>query len=180
MRDTKGSRRDLALVLRGEWKTAHEAAKELGKPTGSIFGVLKRMHSEGLLEADSDPPTRGTQYRLAESATSLSEEAATAESALGRVSAGQRVLSVAFKTRLTANEVLVSSVSAGLIAWAANLPTGWLLALVEDADSFRVEQLVVAFERAGCRCHEAPVSALVSGKDLRRNAATQLGKEFGG
>ncbi len=178
-RELTGSRRDLAFVLSDGWRTANEAAKELGRPTGSIFGVLRRMHAEGLLEADTDPeePTRGTQYRLRPSHHDVLRESLDERAELGRVAEGQRLLFVERrKGRARASAVLSSSVAAGVIAWGAEMPTGWLLALVPDASSFRVSQLVVAFEGAGCRCHEAPVDALASGQLLRERAAASAGR----
>jgi DNA-binding PadR family transcriptional regulator len=179
-RDLKGSRRDLALVFSGEPKTAYEAAKELGRPTGSIFGVLRRMHTDGLLLADTDPdpPTRGTLYRLAESGARLLEETLQPRDELGHVHDGQRLLHVEYDRDLTAaSRVLVESVSAGVIAWGAELPAGWLLAMVPDADAFRVRRLVGAFEQAGCRCVSLPVDAVVDGARLRARAATLVGVE---
>jgi hypothetical protein len=175
VRDLRGSRRDLAIVFGDGWKTAHEAAEAVGRPTGSIFGVLRRMHAEGLLisDADPDPPTRGTQYRLSDDTSEALSEALLEESGVGQLIEGQRLLVVERKkSRLAAIEVLTESVSAGLIVWGAELPSGWLLAMDLDADSFRVQTLAVAFERAGCRCYEAPVDAIVPGSLLRKRATT--------
>jgi hypothetical protein len=178
VRDLRGSRRDLALVLADEWKTAHEIGNALGRPTGSIFGVIRRMHADGLLLADSDPdpPTRGTQYRLSESATQLLAEALSEPNVIGQLAPKQRLLLIERrKSRLAAIEVLAGSTSAGVIAWGAELPGGWLLAIDADVDPFRVQRLSTAFERAGCRCREAPVDTVLSGTLLRRRAATLLG-----
>lgn len=179
-RDLRGSRRDLALVFSRGKRTAHEAAKELGRPTGSIFGVIRRMHAEGLLIADSDPdpPTRGTSYHLAEDALALLDQNLAPTDEVGRLGEGQRVVFVERKKNLaTASEVLAARVSTGLISWGAELPGGWLLVMVADADPFQVSRLVAAFERAGCRCRDAPVDALASGPQLRQRAATRLGQD---
>src|SRR4051812_28493782 len=93
-RDLRGSRRELAMVFADGPKTAHEASKQLGKPTGSIFGVLKRMHADGLLVGDTDEPTRGTQYTLADSGRELLRDAASHEHALGVLADGQQLLLV--------------------------------------------------------------------------------------
>ncbi len=174
VRDLRGSRRELAIAFGDGWKTAHEAANAMGRPTGSIFGVLRRMHAEGLLIADSDPhpPTRGTQYRLSDDATEALHVSLSEESGVGQLAAGQRLLVVERKkARLAATRILTESESTGLIAWGAELPSGWLLAMDPDADSFRVQVLAGAFERAGCRCYEAPVDAVLPGSQLRKRAA---------
>jgi hypothetical protein len=179
VRDFRGSRRDLAIVFGDGWKTAHEAAEAMGRATGSIYGVLRRMHADGLLIADSDPdpPTRGTQYRLSDEAKEALSEALYEESGVGQLIQNQRLLIVERKkSRLAATKVLTDSESAGLIVWGAELPNGWLLAMDLDVDSFRVQVLSAAFEREGCRCYEAPVDAVLPGSLLRKRAATVIGR----
>ena len=147
----------------------------LGRPTGSIFGVLRRMHADGLLISDCDPepPTRGTQYRLSENATEMLADALSEQNGVGHLTLGQRLLMVERKkSRLAATQVLTESSSAGIIAWAAELPSGWLLVISADADPFRVQSLCTEFERAGCRCQDAPVDAVLAGPLLRERAAT--------
>jgi hypothetical protein len=178
-RALKGSRRDLALVFGDGWKTAHEAATAMGRPTGSIFGVLRRMHAEGLLVADTDPDpaTRGTQYRLSDAAAGLLMDALADESGVGRVAPGQRLLTVdRHGARIDAAKVLTEGASAGIIAWAAELPAGWLLVVDAEVDPFRVQALCAAFEHAGCRCEQAPVDDVVAGPLLRERAATLLAR----
>jgi hypothetical protein len=172
-RDLRGSRRELAVVFGDSWKTAHEAASALGRPTGSIFGVLRRMHADGLLVSDSepDPPTRGTQYRLSENATEMLAEVLAEESGVGILEPGQRVLSI-HRTKGLRRPAMVLSEShaAGLITWGAELPDGWLLVMSEDVDPFRVQRLLTGLERAGCVCRQAPVDAVLAGQPLRDRA----------
>ena len=59
-RDFQGSRLALALIFGGRRLTLYEVAKALGKPSGSVQGLLRRMVADGLVLADSDPPVRGT------------------------------------------------------------------------------------------------------------------------
>src|SRR4051794_2247460 len=150
-RDLRGSRRDLAVVLSGGWKTAHEAANELGRPTGSIFGVLRRMHADGLLKADTDPdpPTRGTQYTLtSDGADAL--RAAQSESVVGRLIEGQRLLVIEYRETLDEpSKILAGPIAAGLVDWGAEVASGWLLALAEQVEHHRVRSLIRELERAG-------------------------------
>jgi hypothetical protein len=180
VRDLKGSRRELAIVFSEGEKTAHEAAKLLGRPTGSIFGVLQRMYGDGLLIADTDPdpPTRGTQYRLSEEGHDLLRETLPEESpGVGRLEADRRVLLVLRRGGLRKPaKVLASSTSAGLIEWGAELPgSGWLLTTIEDPDGHRLDALVAAFEKADCDCHLVGVGSLHTGTALRNRAASLIG-----
>jgi DNA-binding PadR family transcriptional regulator len=177
-RDLKGSRRDLAIVFSEGQRTAHEAAKQLGRPTGSIFGVLQRMHAEGILAADSDPgpPTRGTQYALSAMGQDLLRAALPDESdAIGRIEPGQRMLVVRRLGRLTeASEVLAGAKGNGLVDWGSELPDGWLLTLVENADRHRLDVFVTALERARCECRELTVDTLYTGTRLRDRARSLI------
>jgi DNA-binding PadR family transcriptional regulator len=173
IRDLRGSRLDVAVVLTDRERTAHEIAKALGKPTGAIFGVVRRMHSDGILDADSDPdpPTRGTQYSLSESGAAALGDALAEEKSAGQISEGQRLIMVERRKGLKRpNEVVGGSDARGLIEWGLEFPDGWLLVLVEGADPYRIRKLQREFEDAGCRCHDATVDAVLSAALLRRRA----------
>lgn len=175
LRDLRGSRRDLAIAFADGEKTAHEVARALGRSTGSIFGVLRRMHADGLLTTDSDPdpPTRGTQYQLTSLARELLAHALSLESGVGQLAQGQRLLIVQrMEDRLRPSEVFTKSSNAGIIAWAAEMPNGWLLVVGADVESFRAKALCAAFEKAGCRCYEDCVDAVVAGSLQRARAET--------
>jgi len=179
-RKLRGSRRELAVIFSDGWKTANEAARAIGRPTGSIFGVLRRMHAEGLLESDSetDPPTRGTQYRLSETATVLLAEALADESGVGVLEPGQRVLLVSYRKGFRrAAAVIASSDAAGLIAWGAELSDGWLLVLSEEVDTFRAQRLLASLEAAGCKCSHSPVDAVLAGAPLRERSERVLARD---
>ena len=178
-RDLRGSRRELALVFGDSWKTAHEAASALGRPTGSIFGVLRRMHADGLLISDSDPdpPTRGTQYRLSDNATEMLANVLSEESGVGVLERGQRVLLVQRTKGLRRPaKVMSDSRAAGLVVWGAELPEGWLLVMSDDVDPFRAQRLVADLERVGCVCRQAPVDAILPGQSLRERAEQLIQK----
>lgn len=156
-------------------RTAHEAGKALGKPTGSIFGVLRRMHAEGLLIAD-EPPTRGTQYRLSDEARIALLEQAEDDGDIGVLAAGQRLLFVERPARrASALEVLAAESLTAPVAWVAETDGGWLLALTPDLeDAYPVDRLALAFERADVAVTEMYVAGLRNGRALRNRAAWLL------
>jgi hypothetical protein len=137
------------------------------------------MHSDGLLISDSDPdpPTRGTQYRLSDNATEMLADVLSEESGVGILEPGQRVLLVQRTKGLRRPaKVLSESHAAGLIAWGAELPDGWLLVVSEDVDPFRVQNLLAALERVGCKCRQSPVDAILAGQPLRKRAEQLIAK----
>src|SRR5947207_2675782 len=174
--ELKGSRRDLATVLAdGRWSTANETARAMGKPTGAIFGLLRRMHGDGLLEADSETLTRGTQYRLTHSGHVALEEALAEEPIVGQVAPEQwvMVLERTDGTRLTDFQgVVVRTTLSGAIAWGVDVGWGWLLAFTPGSEPFAVERAAAAFEDAGFRCRFARAMVLLSGNQFRSRAAT--------
>jgi DNA-binding PadR family transcriptional regulator len=174
--ELKGSRRELATVLAdGRWSTAYETARAMGKPTGAIFGLLRRMHTDGLLEADSETLTRGTQYRLTHKGSVALEEALAEEPAIGQLTADQWLLVVAHtdQTRLTDfQHVVARTTHSGGIGWGVGLGWGWLLAFDPGSEAFAVERAVAAFEEAGFRCRYAQAVVLLSGNEIRSRAAT--------
>jgi len=175
LRSLKGSRRDLAIAIGESEKTAREVARSLGRSTGSIFGVLRRMHEDGLLAADTDPdpPTRGTSYRLTPIGAELLAEALSNESGVGQLVQGQRLLTVRRGDDLLGpSEVLTQSKSVGMIAWAAEMPNGWLLVMSGEVDSFRAMSLRAAFEKTGCHCYEDRIDAVIGGTLQRERAET--------
>lgn len=181
MRDLKGSRRELALVFAdGRWRTANEAARAMGRPTGSIFGVLRRMHQDGLLEPDTDEevPRRGTQYRLTAQGQAALVAALAEEQPPGRVAVGTWLVIVehgeAHKPVTSFNSVLENPSVAGEVAWGVSLAWGWILALVEGAAEWHATRLARAFEEHGFRCRYASPTTLTTGAQLRTQAATLL------
>jgi hypothetical protein len=157
------------------WRTANETARAMGKPTGAIFGVLRRMHSDGLLEADSDEPTRGTQYRLTALGERALAEVLSEQQPAGQLSSDQWLLMVERGSEAGLREfyaVLATTSLSGVIAWATSVGWGWLVVCGTDAAEFTVARLTNAFRDAGFRCHEARAGTLLSGTQLRDNATT--------
>jgi hypothetical protein len=92
---------------------------------------------------------------------------------VGQLVQGQRLLIVQRREdRLGPSKVFTESSNAGIVAWAAEMPNGWLLVINADVESFRAKALSVAFEKAGCRCYEDCVDAVVAGSLQRARAET--------
>ncbi len=175
-RDLRGSRRELAAVFADGPKTAHEASKELGKQTGSIFGVLKRMHSEGLLVADTDEPTRGTQYTLSQDGRELLRESMTREHVPGALVDGQQLLLVDRPDDVISVQRIFARASvSGAVAWTAEVASGWLLALdPESTSSYPLQRLELELAGRGITCTPLHVTGLLSGRELRSRASWLL------
>ena len=176
--DFKGRRLGLANVFR-DWSTAKEAAAELGVETGSVFGLIKRMHAEGILAADSDPeePTRGAQYRLTHEARIALEkldEALGGEEEPGHLLDDQRLLIARGETLTDIEEVLADPALTSAIAWASWLGSSWLIAMRPDSDGYAWRKLASALERAGYLCERGRIDELQTGRRLRRQFASSL------
>lgn len=177
----RGRRLKLAIVFR-KARTAKEAASALGVETGSIFGLMQRMAAEGIVEPIGlGEPTRGTEYVLTEDgahALALElERGRDPEEDTGTVVDGHEVI-IARGGPLTDVQLVFADPALSLvIAWAATLGADWLLALSVDADQFAAQRLVVALERAGCKCERGKVDSRLSGRRLRERAVDLVGDE---
>jgi hypothetical protein len=175
-RDFRGSRRDLALVFSEKPRTIYEAAKALGRPTGSIYRLVQRMADANLLLADSDPPVRGTMYRLNPEARAALDEAAAGAHATGLLMQGQKLLVVrGGPGRLALQQLLLRPTVAGALAWAATVDGGgMLLALAPDAASLQRDKLAVALEQADFKYREIDVGEIFAAGDVRARAQALL------
>jgi hypothetical protein len=175
--DFKGRRLALANVFR-DWRTANEAAGELGTETGSVFGLIKRMHAERILEADSDPdlPTRGTQYRLSHEARIALEDvdAVLADEELGQLVDGQRLLIVRGQAITPFEEVMADRSLASAVSWASWLGAGWLVALQPDSEGHAWRKLATALEAAGYMCERGRIDEMLPARRLRRQSSSNL------
>lgn len=178
----RGSRRELALVFADGPRTAHEAGKALGKQTGSFFGVLRRMHAEGLLVADTETPTRGTQYTLAPEVQAALTVHSDGAAAIGVVAPRQQLLLVDQPSDpIAAQRVLARHSIAGSVAWAAEVGGGWLLAIADDvSDAYQLQRLEMALAHAGMQCRQVHVTGVVAGAELRERASWLLDELKGG
>jgi DNA-binding MarR family transcriptional regulator len=176
--DFKGRRFDLANAFRG-WSTPNEAASDLGTETGSVFGLIKRMHGEGILEADSDPapPTRGTQYRLTQEARVALEEldrAPAGKDEIGRLADGQRLLIARGEALLEIEQILADPSLSSAVAWASWLGGSWLIAMQPDSDGRAWRKLATVLEGAGYRCERGRVDEMQTARQLRRQFASNV------
>lgn len=152
----------------------------MGTETGSIFGLIKRMHAEGILEADSgpDPPTRGTQYRLTHEARvaleTLDRALGSEEEAIGRLMDGQRLLIARGEALAEVEEILRDPSLSSAISWASWLGASWLIAMDPDSDGHPWRRLATVLERAGFSCERGRVDELQPASRLRQQAASNL------
>lgn len=176
-RDFHGSRLALALIFGGRRLTLYEVAKALGKPSGSVQGLLRRMVADHLVLADSDPPVRGTLYELNPEAVSALEEAAESSQPPGLLTDNQRLLAVSGEQgRAEVMGVLDSMALSSAVGWVAQTGAAGdlLIAINPTASDDHINTLVLALEEIGLGCREGVVTRLLSAKDLRdRNRAAR-------
>lgn len=170
VKDFRGSRRALAETLLEGGKSASQIASALGKPTGSIFGVLKRMVAEGLIVADTGEPQRGAHYLLSPEARTTLEEIHREAPQPGRITPGLRLIVVDPPEQLTAVQRIFAGADAQLVEWAIETGGGgWLLALRSE-ESYPAQRLRMAFDAAGARSREVSAIAVLSGEELATRA----------
>jgi|GEM_PF-3322724 len=173
-RDFRGSRLEIGLVFSEGERSLYEAAKALGRSSGSIQGLVRRMVADGQLTADSDPPTRGTLYKIHPDAREALAEAAEGLRSPGSLVKHQRLLTVWGGSRLAAMRILDSTAVSGAVGWVArtNSADELLIAMNPDANDLRVDKLVAAFETAGFDYREGLVASIMSARELRLHNKT--------
>ena len=177
----RGRRLNLAIAFRRA-RTAKEAARALGVETGSIFGLIQRMAAEGIIEPIGlGEPTRGTEYILtADAVHALAlelEGRRDPEEGVGTVVDRQEMIIARGGPLVDVQSVFAEPGLSLVIAWAAALGPDWLLALSPSADQFDVQRLVIALEKAGCRCERGTTDSPLSGRRLRERAADLVESE---
>jgi DNA-binding PadR family transcriptional regulator len=177
--DFSGRRLDLANAFRYR-ATAKQAARELGTETGSVFGLIRRMHDEGIIESDSDPdpPTRGTQYRLSHKARialdELMEQAVDQPDEAGKLTENQRLLIVRGEAFAELERVLADPGLSANVAWASWVGAGWLVAMIPDCSSHSWRRLATAIEESGNRCELGKVDEPQLGRHWREQSESNL------
>lgn len=171
-RALSGSRRAVAQILYEGTKTASEIADALGRPTGSLFGVITRMVADGVLIANTGEPTRGTRYALAPEVRELllrDERPPPPEP--GMLRDRLRLLFVdAPKHMAEAQRLLSTGPTADRIAWIASTGSGWLVAFDSDS-SFPVERLQADLDRhAGTTSTAVLVDEVIAGEEFQLRA----------
>lgn len=176
-----GRRHDLALVFR-ESRTAKQAARAIGVETGSVFGLIQRMTGEGMLKpVGLGKPTRGTEYVLTDDAAyaltlELEKDARPEEEGAGIVVKGQEMILARGGSEVDVQTVFAdASLSSRTIAWAATLGPDWLIAISPGTEKFSEQKLVIALEKAGCRCERGMVDSMTTGSLLRERAISLTG-----
>ena len=181
-KDYRGSRLAIALTVLEMWRSLYEIAKLQGKSSGAVHGVVHRMVADGLLEADSDPPTRGTLYRVPPEAREALLEAAEGSQQPGSLKQHQRLLNVrGGPGRIKAMTTLSSSALAGAVSWVARVNSAdeLLVAMNPDAEDELVDSLVIALLDAGFKCREGLVAQIMSGRELREHNGKVLARAKG-
>jgi hypothetical protein len=177
--DFNGRRLHLANAFR-DWRTAQEAADELGTETGSVFGLIKRMHAEGILEADSDPapPTRGTQYRLKHEARVVLDELLAQigdeHQEPGHLEADQRLLVARGNSLVGLETALADPALSTAVAWVAWMGSSWLFAMKADCEAHTLRRLATVLEQAGYECERGRVDELQAGHRFRAQSTANL------
>lgn len=181
-KDYRGSRLAIALIVAEVWRSLYEIAKLQGKSSGAIHGVVHRMVADGLLEADSHPPTRGTLYRVPPSALEALYEAAEGFQQPGELKQHQRLLTVrSGPGRIKAMEMLGSTALAGAVAWVARINSAdeLLVAMNPEVEDDLVDSLVIALQQAGFKCREGLVAQIMSARELREHNRKVLARAEG-
>jgi len=163
-----------------EWSTAKEIARANGVETGSVYGLIKRMHGEGILEADTDPapPTRGTAYRLTYPARvaldDLLEETGRDRDEPGQLATNQRLLLVKGSALMGFQQTLADPELAVSVAWVTWLGESWLVALSTDSDGHVQRRIATVLEQAGYLCERGTVDELQRADRFRDQATANL------
>lgn len=180
--DFKGSRLEVGLTVLDGPRTQYEIATLQGKPSGSIHGLLRRMVEDGLLKADSDPPTRGTLYEVHPWAREALVEAAEGFQKPGTLTEHQRLIAIRDGPgRMAAIRLLSSNALAGGISWIArtNSADDLLVAMNPDVDGALVDGLVLAFEEAGFDTREGLVAEIKSAREMRADQKKAVARSKG-
>lgn len=152
----------------------------MGTETGSVFGLIKRMHGEDILEADSDPepPTRGTQYRLRPEARIALDEALAQIGAKrqepGRLERDQRLIIARGAAQLDLEKALSNSSISIDVAWIAWIGSSWLMALNPDAEPQMLRRLASILEGAGFACERGRIDELTDASRFRAQSRANV------
>lgn len=170
-----GLRRELALAFSEGWRTRHEVARLLGRRTSDISGLVQRMHAEGILEANSSVPTRGTEFRLLPAAARELEDALDKTADVGQLAKHQQVLLVGDSgDPLAIQRIIARPILSACIAWVATIGgSGARLIAVQDGSDREVDVLHAEICAAGLSCTRSMVWELLDGDAARRRATTQ-------
>jgi DNA-binding PadR family transcriptional regulator len=169
----RGLRLDVAVALNGQHRTLYETAKALGRRSGDIQRVVRQMLAEGVLVADTDPPTRGTLYSLAPEHVETLEAVLGDTQPHGQVVESQRVLVLTAPDGARLYRALGRSDLTAVVSWAAEFGGDgqWVIALSRAASKLQADRLQIALQALGFDCEQRRVGEVLSADALRRLAA---------
>jgi DNA-binding MarR family transcriptional regulator len=168
-RPFKGTRLAIARALIAGPKPASAIAHEIEKPISSIFGLLRRMVDEGLLEVEPGEQ-RGVRYTLLDPARKALQELERGPEPPGLIRRGQRLLLVEAPPVLgPASEIVTAESRAGVILWAVKIAGGWLLG-IDGANPYPCERLKLALEGVDTRSQELWADDVFSAEELVKRA----------
>jgi hypothetical protein len=168
-----GLRGKIALATRGKERTLFETSKVLGKRSGDIQRVMRRMKDEGLLNASDDEPVRGTRYWFNEAIYGNAlDEFLESDRPPGQLFSDQRVLLVSPRDEEDPWQVIARGDLAGDIAWVVEWggDGDMLIGMEKDAESRAVDQLMLVLRESGLRCRRKFVSEVMGADGVRRRA----------
>ncbi|HEY5197941.1 MAG TPA: hypothetical protein VIJ51_13035 [Solirubrobacteraceae bacterium] len=170
----RGLRRDVALALSGERRrTLYETAKVLGRRSGDIQRLMRQMHDEKLIEADSPEPTQGTEYWLSKDGTAALLEEIAEGVIPGVLSEHQQLLLIKAADAGEFLGLIGRRDLAGIVGWASQLGGNgeWLLALEPRVQQVQAIRFVVSLQKLGFSCTTYRVQNVVDADELRRLSA---------
>ncbi len=162
------------MLAGGRRATANEIARTLGKQIGAIFGTVGRMRDDGQIDADSDPPTRGTLYWLTDAGRDALEATLAAERPVGRIERDRWVLIVERAGQAKEDDfdqAIGRTDLSAAIDWSVEFGWGWLLAFAPGTEAFQVRRMLKPLEHSGFRCRYASAYEPVAGARLRDQSA---------
>jgi len=163
----------IAVAVAGERPlTLYEIARALGESSSSnIQRRLHRLHSEGVVAADPEPPAAGSVFRLRDEYRDVLSAALTRREPPGICNDGQRVLDVEFEELHPFHEVIRRRELSVGIAWAIELSPNRMLLVLSRATERRAALLLQqALESAGITVRASRFGDSLSGEALQREA----------
>jgi hypothetical protein len=165
----RGLRRLIAVALDGRKRTLYELSKAVGRRPGDIQRTVRQMLAEGLLEANSPEPTRGTLFWLNEDFADELAEVVASHNAPGQLAPEQRVLQLASPPDRDPFAILARPDLNGLVEWFIE----WggdgemLVGMTRDAERLAAERLTGALRKAGISCLQRRVGEVGDRAALR-------------
>lgn len=168
-------RLDIAMALSDRPMTMAECARHLGLASSVVRRPLRKMHDEGLLDADDEELSHGTHYWLREDLVDQLEKEVRESQPSAKVLDGQVVLVVEEIGPLDLANALVATDLTHCVIWVAELGPGGRFLLVLDSKNTSTTvhgRLIAAIEGAGGACRAGQATRIMDAKAWRRLLAT--------